>query len=354
MRFIRGILIMALIGAVIYYFFNKYDISTGKAIDQFNTILEQKKEEKVKKQTIPTDQVVTLEGDVFQWVGRTEAELIETLGEPIRKDESAYGYNWSVYTDQQNAYIQFGIENGTIATVYATGKNLSIDPIQIGQTYEMVSNQFAFEKDVVYSAGISNYTFHLNEEDLKMRPLVKLSEELYLQCYFDTFTNKLSSIRVLTADVLLKHRPYEIEYRGNLPAQPDLSKEKWQTVEAGMERQIFDITNVIRHQFGKSNLQWEDQVREVAFLHSKDMEENNYFSHYGLDGSGLKERLSAGDVLYIAAGENIAAQYSDAPAAMEGWLNSEGHREALLKDDYTHLGVGVYHLYYTQNFLKKP
>ncbi|MFB4475823.1 CAP domain-containing protein, partial [Oceanobacillus caeni] len=30
---------------------------------------------------------------------------------------------------------------------------------------------------------------------------------------------------------------------------------------------------------------------------------------------------------------------------------SEGHREALLSEDYTHIGVGVYRLYYTQNFL---
>lgn len=69
---------------------------------------------------------------------------------------------------------------------------------------------------------------------------------------------------------------------------------------------------------------------------------------------GLKERLASEEVYYLAAGENIAAQYPDAPAAMQGWLNSKGHREALLEDDYTHLGVGVYHFYYTQNFLQKP
>ncbi|MDY0396277.1 CAP domain-containing protein [Virgibacillus halophilus] len=39
---------------------------------------------------------------------------------------------------------------------------------------------------------------------------------------------------------------------------------------------------------------------------------------------------------------------------MQGWLNSKGHREALLNKDYTNLGVGVYKFYYTQNFLAKP
>lgn len=53
------------------------------------------------------------------------------------------------------------------------------------------------------------------------------------------------------------------------------------------------------------------------------------------------------------AGENIAYNYVDGPAAVEGWLNSEGHRKALLNEDYTHLGVGVDHKYYTQNFIKQ-
>lgn len=54
-----------------------------------------------------------------------------------------------------------------------------------------------------------------------------------------------------------------------------------------------------------------------------------------------------------ACGENIAYNYVDGPAAVEGWLNSEGHRKALLNQDYTHLGVGVKEKYYTQNFIKK-
>jgi Uncharacterized protein with SCP/PR1 domains len=40
-------------------------------------------------------------------------------------------------------------------------------------------------------------------------------------------------------------------------------------------------------------------------------------------------------------------------AVMEGWLNSEGHRETLLNEQYNYLGVGVHRLYYTQNFLLK-
>lgn len=64
-------------------------------------------------------------------------------------------------------------------------------------------------------------------------------------------------------------------------------------------------------------------------------------------------RLNDGNVKYRMAGENIAAKYIDAPAAVNGWLNSEGHRKAMLSLDFEEIGVGVDDLYYTQNFITK-
>ncbi|OZU90432.1 hypothetical protein CIL03_04605 [Virgibacillus indicus] len=354
MRFLRFILIVSLIAIAGFYFMEKNDLTTEEAIENISPIVKEKKS-LIESKTAPEKQPgIPLEGDLFQWIGKDSDELVQTLGEPIRKDVSAYDYTWWVYTDQENQYIQFGVLDGDIETVYAAGSGLEIAPASIGQAYDEMKEQFSFSKEVTYNNGFSSYTFRLNEDELKMRPLVKMSDDIFLQCYFDTFTEKLSSIRVLTSDILLKHRPYEIEYRGNLPDEPLLSDEDWAEVENGMEKQIFDLTNVLRSHYGKSELAWEENVSEVAFLHSKDMAENNYFSHYSKDGNGLKERLAVEDIFYLAAGENIAAQYPDAAAAMEGWLNSEGHREALLNDDYTHLGAGVYRFYYTQNFLSRP
>src|SRR5699024_7963174 len=247
------------------------------------------------------------EGDLFSYIGKKSDKLIDDLGDPDRKDMSAYGYTWWVYTDE-----------------------------------------------IEYKDDLSFYKFLMSDEDLRTNPLVKISDDVFVSAYFDTFTNELSSVRIMTGDTLLQQRIYEIEYRGSLPEPIELSDDEWEKVESGMEKQIFDLSNIYRHRFGVGSLKRDKEVQEVAYLHSKDMQDNEYFSHYAEDGSGLKERLQEKNIYYMTAGENIAAQHTDAPAAMEGWLNSEGHREALLNDEYTHLGVGVYHLYYTQNFLFKP
>ncbi|WP_245690039.1 CAP domain-containing protein [Sediminibacillus albus] len=348
-------IVLFLIGAGLFYLVTEGDFNPQDAVKKVEKNLMTKDTEMESKSTPEnfTD-TIDLEGDLYSWIGDTSDKLIEELGEPVRKDSSPYGYDWWVYMDAQDKYIQFGIEDGQIVTMFATGNQLSIEPVQIGQSYQDVNSHFEFSNEVSVSEGLESYRFQLSDEELGVRPLVKLDKHTYMQLYFDTFTEKLSSVRVLSKDVLLKQRPYEIFYRGKLPEPPELSDEEWQEVQAGMEQQIFDITNVIRNRHKKSELSWDEPISEVALSHSKDMSDNNYFSHYSQNGEGLKDRLSEHDIYYFSAGENIAAQYTDGPAAVEGWLNSEGHREALLKDSYTHLGVGVYRYYYTQNFMEKP
>jgi len=359
MRFIKNLFLAAFFVLITVYLIDQTMFKQEEALGSAGEAVW--KQHTLETKTAPLmDGMFPLKGDLFQWIKRDVESLTEAFGEPDRKDESAYEYTWWVYAELPDNYIQFGIQENKVVTIYATGTDLDLSPVHIGQEYESAAESYAangdfqFNDEVNYSKSYSSYTFLLNDEDLISRPLVKVGEDIFIQNYFDTFTNELSSIRVLTADVLLEHRPYELEYRGSLPDRPSLSDEDWKEVEKGMEQQIFDITNVLRSRHDSPQLSWEESVQEVAFEHSKDMAENDYFSHYSLNGDGLKERLSAVEEAYRTAGENIAAQYPDAPSAMEGWLNSEGHREALFNEDYTHLGVGVYRLYYTQNFMEKP
>ncbi|MDL4841289.1 CAP domain-containing protein [Aquibacillus rhizosphaerae] len=347
MKGIQGVFVLLLLIAGIFYAVAG-ETGSEQAISNIEKLLKTK-EVSIETKISPKQFDSIIEGEIYNWIGKNSNKLIEILGEPVRKDMSSYGYTWWVYTNMEDEYIQFGISNDNlISTVFATGNNLSTEPVLIGQTYEEVDRHFKFNNEISFST----YRFELTEDDVKLRPLSQIDDNTFIQFYFDSFTDKLSSIRVLSGDVLLAQKPYEIFYRGKLPETPILSEDDWKEIEKGMEQQIFDITNVIRSRFEKDSLAWDDPVSQVAFGHSKDMAINNYFSHYSLDGKGLKERLNDSEIFYHSAGENIAAQYTDGPAAVEGWLNSEEHRDAMLKDEYTHLGVGVYQYYYTQNFLR--
>ena len=57
-------------------------------------------------------------------------------------------------------------------------------------------------------------------------------------------------------------------------------------------------------------------------------------------GVTLRERVTAAG--YIGAvGENVAKGYKDLPGAIEGWMNSSGHRSTLLNDKFTEFGLAA-------------
>lgn len=293
----------------------------------------------------------SLKEGLHTFIGQTVEFLVTNLGEPERVDYSAYDYEWWIYANVfADSYLQVGVENDQIVTVYGIGDDLPTGLIQIGATYSELSALFPFDQEVSFNLNNNSYQFKLSDEDLEMRPIIQ-EDGIFIQLYFDIFTQKLSSIRYLTPDTVIKHRPYTIVYRGNLIEPKPLSSQKWEMVQKGASLQIFEITNEIRKRHQLSQLAWDEVTANVAFLHSEDMKLNQFFSHISPDHGELTDRLKKQGILYQLAAENIAAKYVDAIAAVEGWLNSEGHRVNMLNEDLTHLGVGVYERYYTQNFI---
>ena len=129
---------------------------------------------------------------------------------------------------------------------------------------------------------------------------------------------------------------------------------------ATAERDTFDLINKIRNDAGLESLAWNEQLANLARLHSQDMAEQKFFSHRGSDGSMVDNRADKlGIMNWSAIGENIAflRGYEDAPKfAVERWLESPRHKENLLDKRWKETGMGVAILpdgtyYFTQVFI---
>jgi uncharacterized protein YkwD len=287
---------------------------------------------------------------LHQFIGKSGDEIKSIWGVPDRIDPSSYDYVWWIYKTNPAEYLQFGILENKVVTIYGIGKELKLDPYSIGQSYDDIVNKLSIKDTHSIQLGGNSYRFELTDHEKRVRPLFQFGD-VWAQLYIDTFTNKLSSVRFLDSETLLKQRPYELIYRGVLLSPRELSIKEWKAVEKGNALQILDITNMLRQRHNLDKVEWHEETAQVAFLHSQDMMQNQYFSHDSPTRGGLVDRLKQGNIKYYLAGENIAAKYVDGIAAVEGWLNSEGHRKTLLNAEFTHLGVGVYEKYYTQNFI---
>lgn len=116
-------------------------------------------------------------------------------------------------------------------------------------------------------------------------------------------------------------------------------------------------TNAIRARWGVEPLEWDGDLAHIALNHSTDMATNNFFAHTSFDGTTRKDRMLNAGIDYQYGGENIDYGYVDPFAALNGWFNSLDHRNNLLSEKYTHIGVGFaynesaeFRYYGTQDF----
>lgn len=128
---------------------------------------------------------------------------------------------------------------------------------------------------------------------------------------------------------------------------------------ANMETQVIEQINQVRRQQGLSELRFNEKLAIVARRYSEKMAEKNFFSHTSPEGDTMVERVRAEGVYYIMIGENLFKGTNlsqPVSIAVDGWMNSPGHRANILRPEYRETGVGVWRIgntyYMTQLFLR--
>lgn len=286
-------------------------------------------------------------------LGMSAEEVEEMFGEPERIDPSAYGYEWWIYGRDVWELIQIGIKENEVVIIYTNAPEWQWNSLSAGMEAAEWINQRLNEEKHSFPYDLGYYTFQLSRQDMHERPLYIVGETA-VQLYMDVHDHdRISGMRVMNLETLLLHRPYALQFIGQLPEPPALDSKQWEEVSRAYERQIFDLVNVTRTGHGLSVLAWHEATADVARRHSRDMQENDFFDHYSPRHGDLSQRLASGQIEYRAAGENIAWNYMDAADVHHGWLNSPAHRQNVLDEDFTHLGVGVVQKYYTQNFIRQ-
>jgi uncharacterized protein YkwD len=115
-------------------------------------------------------------------------------------------------------------------------------------------------------------------------------------------------------------------------------------LEPDEAKQVVYLVNSERAKAGCSALIVSPQLSAAAQGHSEDMALNDFFSHTSKDGRSPWDRIRDTGYEFRSAGENIAAGYSTAASAVNGWMNSSGHRANILNCGFQETGVGYYYL----------
>ncbi|MEA3311422.1 MAG: CAP domain-containing protein [candidate division WOR-3 bacterium] len=111
------------------------------------------------------------------------------------------------------------------------------------------------------------------------------------------------------------------------------------------EEQLFDMINVQRAKEGADPLHWNNQLASAARFHSQEMIDNNYFSHDSKNKNGASyetfgQRILRFNYHYYPIGENIAGCQT-VQQAFQGWLDSPGHHENMVRKSFSEAGLGI-------------
>jgi uncharacterized protein YkwD len=109
--------------------------------------------------------------------------------------------------------------------------------------------------------------------------------------------------------------------------------------------------NAARAAYGFAPLVLDGAISAVASAHAWDQATNNYFSHYGLNGSTRDTRLRAGGVSYSVSGENQCYYVGMSQQATLDWCHAQfmaepypghwNHIANILNPNFHRMGVGI-------------
>ncbi len=256
-------------------------------------------------------------------LGKPLSAATQVFGGVARKDESEYGFNWSVCNKNYKKFAMVGMDGDGIAGLYTNMPGATIKgTAMIGSTRASV--RALLGEPIAYIQS-KNTTYIIPNTEVKD---VFVVGDYYYTVFYDKYLS-------YTVDAfLLVSKDNEETLIGKAIKLDD-------GMTLAYARQSFDLINSARAIKGMSILQWLGAAGNLATARSTDMRDRDYFDHYTPDGKSPADLAKAAGLGYKSLGENIACGHRNAIMAHEAFMNSSGHRSNILSTKYTHAGTGV-------------
>jgi len=104
---------------------------------------------------------------------------------------------------------------------------------------------------------------------------------------------------------------------------------------------ILNLTNASRAEQGIGSLSLNEKLNQAAMLKAQNMLANDYFAHTAPDGTKPWAFLKQADYGYVAAGENLAMDFTEASSVHAAFMKSDSHKKNIMNPKYTEMGIAV-------------
>ncbi len=106
--------------------------------------------------------------------------------------------------------------------------------------------------------------------------------------------------------------------------------------------EVWRLTNSQRNEHDLPSLSRSDLLDQLAGLKAEDMFQRQYFDHDSPDGEGVGFLAKQVGYAFIFISENLAkGNFESEQSLVDGWMNSPGHRQNILGQQYREIGLAV-------------
>ena len=243
------------------------------------------------------------EQGISTYIGASIETFQKEFGKPNRMEPSYYDYTWWVY-NQNHQYMLVGVLNEKVVTIVAATENIDTTPFNIGENLEDVYQKVSMQPEIEFKNEFGAYRFELFEDDLNMKPMIPLGD-IYAQLYFDQFEGNLLFVRFMDEQTLIKHRPYDMAYRGELLEVEPATDEEWELADEATANQIFELTNYVRKKFSSRTLLLDEELQKFSNQKSLRMFEIAMEAEKSEKIDELQVRLDEANIPYESAGKTL-------------------------------------------------
>lgn len=112
------------------------------------------------------------------------------------------------------------------------------------------------------------------------------------------------------------------------------------SIDTHAENHMLVLLNQERAKRGINGLVMDQKLQQLGRDYAQEMLRRGYFSHYTPEGLSPFDRMSERDIVFQYAGENLAFS-ANVQLAMQGLMNSPGHKANILSPNFRRVGIGV-------------
>ncbi|MBL7572957.1 CAP-associated domain-containing protein [Staphylococcus saccharolyticus] len=288
---------------------------------------------------------------VGTWIGKNIKTMTHHFGQADRTYPYKHGYKNYIFK-KSNQYYIVSTKNNVITSVYATGKDVKVDPLKIGESAAHLFENTSINPEPTIKANGKAYKFEMSDEDLKTQTLIKYGS-VYAQVYSDQQSNSILAVRFLDANTLATLQPYKLNSEEN-QSQIEEKTDDSIPYEQNPNQLItlYEVTNKMREMKGLKPLKINSDIARIASINLYEATDKGSDS-VEFTENALTQQLDDNLVTYKSASQNVGYDFDDVPTLIHSWINSDIHRSRLLNNKYDEMGGEVMRDYYSLIFVEK-